>query len=86
MFIVPVQVSLQSRPPREEKGRMIATMNQFSWIGIILGAIVYEACIRVLERHRLAAQHDLRRHRRADAAGRALLSPEGRTPRATSAS
>ena len=39
MFIVPVQVALQSRPPREEKGRMIATMNQCSWVGIILGAI-----------------------------------------------
>jgi acyl-[acyl-carrier-protein]-phospholipid O-acyltransferase/long-chain-fatty-acid--[acyl-carrier-protein] ligase len=50
MFIVPVQVALQSRPPREQKGRMIATMNQFSWIGIILGAIVYQTCIYVLDR------------------------------------
>jgi acyl-[acyl-carrier-protein]-phospholipid O-acyltransferase/long-chain-fatty-acid--[acyl-carrier-protein] ligase len=49
MFIVPVQVALQSRPPREEKGRMIATMNQFSWIGIILGAILYQVCILVLD-------------------------------------
>jgi acyl-[acyl-carrier-protein]-phospholipid O-acyltransferase/long-chain-fatty-acid--[acyl-carrier-protein] ligase len=47
MFIVPVQVSLQSRPPRGEKGRMIATMNQFSWIGVILSAIIWEACVRV---------------------------------------
>jgi acyl-[acyl-carrier-protein]-phospholipid O-acyltransferase/long-chain-fatty-acid--[acyl-carrier-protein] ligase len=45
MFIVPVQVMLQSRPPREEKGRMIATMNQCSWIGIILGAVLYKICI-----------------------------------------
>ena len=29
---------------------MIATMNQCSWIGIILGAIVYQACILVLDR------------------------------------
>jgi MFS family permease len=50
MFIVPVQVMLQSRPPKAEKGRMIATMNQCSWIGIILGAIVYQACIFVLDR------------------------------------
>ncbi|HEY4233240.1 MAG TPA: MFS transporter [Lacipirellulaceae bacterium] len=50
MFIVPVQVALQSRPPREEKGRMIATMNQFSWIGIILGAIVYELCLILLDK------------------------------------
>lgn len=47
MFIVPVQVSLQSRPPREEKGRMIATMNQFSWVGVIFSAIVWEGCVRV---------------------------------------
>ena len=49
MFIVPVQVALQSRPPRDEKGRMIATMNQFSWIGVILGALVLGRCMRVLE-------------------------------------
>ncbi len=49
MFIVPVQVTLQSRPPREEKGRMIATMNQISWIGVILGALLYEICILALE-------------------------------------
>jgi acyl-[acyl-carrier-protein]-phospholipid O-acyltransferase/long-chain-fatty-acid--[acyl-carrier-protein] ligase len=49
MFIVPVQVSLQSRPPRGEKGRMIATMNQFSWIGVILSAIIWEVCVRVQE-------------------------------------
>jgi acyl-[acyl-carrier-protein]-phospholipid O-acyltransferase/long-chain-fatty-acid--[acyl-carrier-protein] ligase len=50
MFIVPVQVSLQSRPPKAEKGRMIATMNQCSWVGIILGAIVYQVCILVLDK------------------------------------
>jgi acyl-[acyl-carrier-protein]-phospholipid O-acyltransferase/long-chain-fatty-acid--[acyl-carrier-protein] ligase len=50
MFIVPVQVALQSRPPREEKGRMIATMNQFSWIGIILGAILYLLCTWILDK------------------------------------
>jgi acyl-[acyl-carrier-protein]-phospholipid O-acyltransferase/long-chain-fatty-acid--[acyl-carrier-protein] ligase len=48
MFIVPVQVALQSRPPREEKGRMIATMNQCSWVGIILGAVVWEICLKVM--------------------------------------
>lgn len=49
MFIVPVQVMLQSRPPRQDKGRMIATMNQCSWIGIILGAILYQICIWILD-------------------------------------
>jgi MFS family permease len=49
MFIVPVQVALQSRPPREEKGRMIATMNQLSWVGVILGALFYNICLTGLE-------------------------------------
>lgn len=48
MFIVPVQVLLQSRPPKEEKGRLIATMNQCSWVGIILGAVLWEVCLKVL--------------------------------------
>jgi len=51
MFIVPIQVSLQSRPPREQKGRMIATMNQCSWIGIILGALLYAACLGVFDKY-----------------------------------
>jgi MFS family permease len=46
MFIVPVQVALQSRPPKAEKGRMIATMNQFSWIGVILSAVLWEVFVR----------------------------------------
>jgi acyl-[acyl-carrier-protein]-phospholipid O-acyltransferase/long-chain-fatty-acid--[acyl-carrier-protein] ligase len=49
MFVVPVQVILQTRPPREEKGRMIATMNQITWIGVILGAVLFGACVRVLD-------------------------------------
>jgi acyl-[acyl-carrier-protein]-phospholipid O-acyltransferase/long-chain-fatty-acid--[acyl-carrier-protein] ligase len=49
MFVVPVQVSIQSRAPRQDKGRVIATMNQFSWIGIIFGAAIYQACIAVLD-------------------------------------
>jgi acyl-[acyl-carrier-protein]-phospholipid O-acyltransferase/long-chain-fatty-acid--[acyl-carrier-protein] ligase len=49
MFVVPVQVTVQSRPPREEKGRIIATMNQVTWLGIIIGALLYSACIMVLD-------------------------------------
>jgi acyl-[acyl-carrier-protein]-phospholipid O-acyltransferase/long-chain-fatty-acid--[acyl-carrier-protein] ligase len=49
MFIVPIQVMLQSRPAREEKGRMIATMNQFTWIGVILSAVLYFGCIRAIK-------------------------------------
>ena len=50
MFVVPVQVIIQSRPPRAEKGRMIATMNQCTWVGIILGSLIYGVCIWVLDR------------------------------------
>lgn len=49
MFIVPIQVILQSRPPSDEKGRMIAAMNQCTWVGIILGAVLFKACILVLD-------------------------------------
>jgi MFS family permease len=49
IFVVPVQVLLQSRPPRAEKGRMIATMNQFSWIGVILSAVLYFGCVEALQ-------------------------------------
>ncbi|MEM9352018.1 MAG: MFS transporter [Planctomycetota bacterium] len=49
IFIVPIQVALQSLPPREEKGRMIALMNQCTWVGIILGALVYKACVVTLD-------------------------------------
>jgi predicted MFS family arabinose efflux permease len=49
MFIVPIQVILQSRPPRNEKGRMIAAMNQCTWVGIILGALLFEISLWGLE-------------------------------------
>jgi len=49
MFIVPIQVILQSRPPRNDKGRMIAAMNQCTWVGIILGALLFKASLLVLE-------------------------------------
>jgi len=49
IFIVPIQVALQSLPPKREKGRMIALMNQCSWVGIILGAILYKTCIVILD-------------------------------------
>lgn len=49
MFVVPIQVSLQVRPPAGEKGRMIAVMNQANWIGIILGAAAFAGTMDVLE-------------------------------------
>ncbi len=39
LFVVPLQVVLQSSPPGEFKGRMIGTMNLVNWIGILLSAV-----------------------------------------------
>jgi acyl-[acyl-carrier-protein]-phospholipid O-acyltransferase/long-chain-fatty-acid--[acyl-carrier-protein] ligase len=49
-FIVPVQVSLQTLPPAEEKGRVIGLMNQCNWVGILLGAVLYDHGLSLLER------------------------------------
>jgi acyl-[acyl-carrier-protein]-phospholipid O-acyltransferase/long-chain-fatty-acid--[acyl-carrier-protein] ligase len=43
MFVVPIQVSLQVLPPAEDKGRMIALMNQCNFVGIIVGGFLYQA-------------------------------------------
>jgi acyl-[acyl-carrier-protein]-phospholipid O-acyltransferase/long-chain-fatty-acid--[acyl-carrier-protein] ligase len=44
VFIVPLQVFLQARPPASRKGRMIGTMNLVNWIAIFLAAAAYAAC------------------------------------------
>ncbi|TWT66817.1 Lysophospholipid transporter LplT [Posidoniimonas polymericola] len=49
MFVVPIQVSLQVRPPAEDKGRMIALMNQVNWVGILLGALLFGLVMGLLE-------------------------------------
>ncbi len=49
IFIVPIQVSIQALPPPDEKGRMIALMNQCNWIGIIAGALLVELSLSVME-------------------------------------
>jgi len=41
LFAVPLQVYMQSRPPKDKKGRMIAVMNQANWIGVLLSAGLY---------------------------------------------
>jgi acyl-[acyl-carrier-protein]-phospholipid O-acyltransferase/long-chain-fatty-acid--[acyl-carrier-protein] ligase len=43
VFSVPLQVFLQSRPPKRDKGRTIATQNIFNWIGILASAGIYFA-------------------------------------------
>jgi|694.fasta_scaffold00410_5 acyl-[acyl-carrier-protein]-phospholipid O-acyltransferase/long-chain-fatty-acid--[acyl-carrier-protein] ligase len=42
IFSIPVMVFLQSRPPRELKGRLIATMNQANFMGILLAGPLYQ--------------------------------------------
>lgn len=41
LFIVPLQVELQTRPPKSQKGRMIGTMNLINWVGIVLSAVFF---------------------------------------------
>ena len=40
LFVIPLQVYLQSRPPEDKKGQMIAMMNLCTWVCIFLSAIV----------------------------------------------
>ncbi len=42
IFAIPIQVFLQSRPPAELKGRMIATMNQANFMGILVSGPLYQ--------------------------------------------
>ncbi|TWU21914.1 MFS transporter [Bythopirellula polymerisocia] len=48
-FAVPLQVFLQSRPPDDKKGRMIAVMNQANWIGVLLSQLLYWGLKSVIE-------------------------------------
>jgi len=49
LFAVPLQVFMQSRPPDDKKGCMIAVMNQFNWIGILLAVAVYAGLTKLIE-------------------------------------
>lgn len=42
IFSIPVMVFLQSRPPMHLKGRLIATMNQANFLGILLAGPLYQ--------------------------------------------
>jgi len=42
IYAVPLQVFMQERPPTELKGRMIGTMNQANFIGILFSGILYQ--------------------------------------------
>jgi acyl-[acyl-carrier-protein]-phospholipid O-acyltransferase/long-chain-fatty-acid--[acyl-carrier-protein] ligase len=49
LFIVPLQVFMQTRPPHDQKGRMIGAMNLINWIGIVGSAAFYALGVGVLE-------------------------------------
>ncbi|MFO0915144.1 MAG: MFS transporter [Pirellulales bacterium] len=41
LFAVPLQVFLQSRPPENQKGRMIAAMNLANYVAILMSGVIY---------------------------------------------
>jgi len=49
LFVVPLQVFMQARPPEDQKGRMIGAMNLVNWIGILLAAGFYQVCTMLFE-------------------------------------
>ncbi len=48
-FAIPVQVFLQSRPPKDQKGRMIAVMNLVNFIAILLSGVLYGLFDRLVD-------------------------------------
>jgi acyl-[acyl-carrier-protein]-phospholipid O-acyltransferase/long-chain-fatty-acid--[acyl-carrier-protein] ligase len=49
MLAIPVQVFIQTRPPEDQKGRMIAVMNLTNFIAILLSGAIYMACDRLID-------------------------------------
>lgn len=43
MFVIPIQVFLQERPPKGQKGRTIAVMNLANFGAILLSAVIYQS-------------------------------------------
>ena len=48
-FVIPLQVFIQLRPPNEQKGQMIATMNLANFIAILISGLLYSAFDQILE-------------------------------------
>ena len=47
VFIIPLQVLIQKRPPAELKGRMIGTMNFANFVGILMAGPLYQGFLSV---------------------------------------
>jgi acyl-[acyl-carrier-protein]-phospholipid O-acyltransferase/long-chain-fatty-acid--[acyl-carrier-protein] ligase len=42
IYSIPIQVYMQDRPPMALKGRMVATMNQANFLGMLLAGPLYQ--------------------------------------------
>ena len=49
IFVIPLQVFLQERPPAELKGRLIGTMNFANFIGILLAGPIYQLFVWIAD-------------------------------------
>lgn len=47
VFIIPIQVFMQQRPPAEIKGRMIGTMNFANFVGILIAGPLYQLFLNI---------------------------------------
>ena len=47
VFIIPIQVFMQQRPPAETKGRMIGTMNFANFVGILIAGPLYQIFLNI---------------------------------------
>ena len=54
LFIVPLQVFMQARPPEDQKGRMIGAMNLINWLAICLAAVFMGLATLTLDRWQLS--------------------------------
>ena len=49
-FAIPVQVFIQDRPPKDQKGRMIAVMNFVNFIAILFSGVLYGLFDQIVQR------------------------------------
>ncbi len=47
IYSIPLQVFLQDRPPNQLKGRMIATMNQANFLGMMMAGPLYQLFLQI---------------------------------------
>jgi acyl-[acyl-carrier-protein]-phospholipid O-acyltransferase/long-chain-fatty-acid--[acyl-carrier-protein] ligase len=50
IYSIPLQVFLQDRPPDKLKGRMIATMNQANFLGMLVAGPLYSLFLLIADK------------------------------------